>query len=105
MGNVTTSSANNITSPNGNSLALFVDGVTGVVKVKDVMGNIQPLSDYIFAVVGVVRDTYALMIADGTPVVDTIYTVLIDENKSYVRSTYFWKTNGQREWIASTPDN
>lgn len=46
MGKVTTSGQNNITSPNGNSLAVFVDGVTEVMKVKDVMGNIQPLSDF-----------------------------------------------------------
>jgi hypothetical protein len=47
MGNVTTSSQNNITSPNGNSLAVFVEGTTGVMKVKDVMGNIQPISDFV----------------------------------------------------------
>ena len=46
MSKVTTSSQNNITSPNGNSLAVFIDGVTEVMKVKDVMGNIQPLSDF-----------------------------------------------------------
>ena len=46
MGNVTRSQQNNITSPNGNSLAVFVEGTTGVMKVKDVMGNIQPLSDF-----------------------------------------------------------
>ena len=42
MGNVTRSQQNNITSPNGNSLAVFVEGTTGAMKVKDVMGNIQP---------------------------------------------------------------
>lgn len=47
MGKVTLSGQNNITSPNGNSLALFVDGATGIMKVKDIMGNIQPLSDFI----------------------------------------------------------
>ena len=47
MGNVTTSQQNNITSPNGNSLAVFVEGTTGVIKVKDIMGNIQPLSDFV----------------------------------------------------------
>jgi hypothetical protein len=46
MGKVTSSGQNNITSPNGNSLAVFVDGVTEVIKLKDVMGNIQPLSDF-----------------------------------------------------------
>jgi hypothetical protein len=53
----------------------------------------------------VVKSTYALMIADGTPSVDTIYSITNDENKSYVRSTYLWKSNGNREWIATTPDN
>jgi hypothetical protein len=51
------------------------------------------------------RSTYALMIADGTPTVNTIYTVTNDENKGYNRSTYLWKTDGNREWIASTTDN
>jgi hypothetical protein len=47
MGNVTKSQQNNITSPNGNSLAVFVDGITGIMKVKDIMGNIQPLTDFV----------------------------------------------------------
>jgi hypothetical protein len=47
MGNVTKSSANNIKSPEGNSLAIFVDGDDDVIKVKDVRGNVQDLSDYI----------------------------------------------------------
>ena len=47
MGNVTKSSANNIKSPDGNSLAIFVDGDDDVMKIKDVRGNVQDLSDYI----------------------------------------------------------
>lgn len=47
MGNVTTSKANNITSPNGNSLAVFVDGNDDELKLKDVRGNVQPFSDYL----------------------------------------------------------
>lgn len=47
MGNVTTSKANNITSPNGNSLAVFVDGNDNELKLKDVRGNVQPFSDYL----------------------------------------------------------
>lgn len=47
MGDVTKSKSNNIISPNGNSLAVFVDGETGVMKVKDVRGNVQNLADYI----------------------------------------------------------
>ncbi len=46
MGNVTTSKANNINSPNGNSLAVFVDGDDDIMKVKDVRGNVQDISDF-----------------------------------------------------------
>ncbi len=46
MGNVTKSSANNIKSPDGNSLAVFVDGDDDVMKVKDVRGNVQDISNY-----------------------------------------------------------
>lgn len=49
--------------------------------------------------------TYALMIAQGNPILPTMYSVENDENKSYERSTYLWKPNGNREWIATTPDN
>lgn len=47
MGNVTKSQPQNIMSPDGNSLAVFVDGVTSVLKLKDIQGNIEPLSNYI----------------------------------------------------------
>jgi hypothetical protein len=47
MGNVTRSQSQNIKSPDGNSLAVFVDGDDDVMKVKDVRGNVQDLSDYI----------------------------------------------------------
>ena len=59
MGNVTKSQQNNITSPNGNSLAVFVEGISGIMKVKDVMGNIQPLSDFIPTIV-VLSGNYGL---------------------------------------------
>lgn len=49
--------------------------------------------------------TYALMIAQGNPILPTVYSVENDENKSYERSTYLWKPNGNREWIATTQDN
>ena len=44
---VTKSNINNITSPDGNSLAVFVDGLTGVVLLKDVNGQTEPLSNYV----------------------------------------------------------
>ena len=49
--------------------------------------------------------TYALMVADGTPSITTIYEVVADENKGYSRSTYIWKPSGNREWVATTTDN
>ena len=51
------------------------------------------------------KATYALMIADEIPTVPTMYSITNDENKSYSRSTYLWKPDGNREWIATTPDN
>ena len=47
MGNLTVSQATNIRTPDGNSLAVFIDGVTGIMKLKDALGNVQPLSDFI----------------------------------------------------------
>ena len=47
MGLVTKSQKQNITSPSGNSLALFVDGDDGVMKIKDIRGNIQKITDYV----------------------------------------------------------
>ena len=47
MGSVTRSKANNIQSPNGNSLAVFIDGESGVMQVKDVLGNVQDITAYI----------------------------------------------------------
>lgn len=46
MGNVNKSQANNILSPNGNSLAIYVDSLTNELKVKDIVGNVQLLSDF-----------------------------------------------------------
>ena len=60
MGNVTNSSQNNITSPNGNSLAFFVEGTIGVMKVKDVLGNIQPYLTLLVVVVVVVVEVVHL---------------------------------------------
>jgi hypothetical protein len=44
---VTKSQVQNITSPNGNSLAVFVDGITGIITLKDVNGKTEPLSNYV----------------------------------------------------------
>lgn len=47
MGSVSKSNINNISSPNGNSLAVFVDGEDDELKLKDIYGNVQNLNDYI----------------------------------------------------------
>ena len=44
---VTSSQAQNITSPSGNSLAVFIDGVTGIMMLKDINGRTEPLSNYV----------------------------------------------------------
>jgi hypothetical protein len=71
--------------------------------------NLENLIDSLLLAEGsvkyVLRPTYASMIADGVPSRPTLYTVTNDENKAYIRSTYLWKPDGKREWIASTPDN
>ena len=47
MADLTSSQANNITSPDGNSLAVFVDGNDSQLKLKDVRGSVQPFCNYI----------------------------------------------------------
>ena len=46
---ITVSAPNNISSPNGNSLALYKDASTGVFYVKDINGQIEPLSENILS--------------------------------------------------------
>jgi hypothetical protein len=47
MGKVTKSQTNNITSPSGNALAIFIDAETDVMFIKDVNGNTEPISNYL----------------------------------------------------------
>jgi len=47
MGNLTKSKAGNVWSPNGNSLATFVNTSDNQLYFKDAVGNIQPLSDFV----------------------------------------------------------
>jgi hypothetical protein len=44
---LTTSLGRNIITVEGNGLAIFVDDTDSVLKLKDVDGNIQPVSDYV----------------------------------------------------------
>jgi hypothetical protein len=61
MGNLTTSNAQSIFSPEGNSLALFLDA-NNTMMLKDVRGRVAPLSDFIslssgFGYIGSFYDT------------------------------------------------
>jgi hypothetical protein len=44
---VTKSQPSNIQSPSGNSLAVFIDGVSGIMMLKDVNGQTEPISTYV----------------------------------------------------------
>jgi hypothetical protein len=44
---VTKSSQNNLTSPNGNSLAVFVDIADNTLKLKDINGNVEGFTTYL----------------------------------------------------------
>lgn len=50
-------------------------------------------------------NTYALMLAQSTPVKDTICRVLVDEDKSLNNTIYIWYASGERLWLASLQDN
>jgi hypothetical protein len=50
-------------------------------------------------------NTYADMIAAGTPLTTTIVRVLVDEDKGLENTEYRLYTDGVRMWIANTIDN
>lgn len=47
MATLTKSLTRNIKTVEGNPLALFIDDVDGIIKLKDVKGDVAPLSDYV----------------------------------------------------------
>jgi hypothetical protein len=47
MSSVYKSQASNVFSPQGNSLAVFVDGITNRLILKDALGNTEPITNYI----------------------------------------------------------
>jgi hypothetical protein len=89
----------------GNTLSKATLSAGTGIGIVNGNGSISISTTITQGIVYLLRSTYALMIADGTPTKNTIYTVTTDENKGYIRSTYLWKADGNREWIASTPDN
>jgi hypothetical protein len=71
MGNVTKSGKNNIVSPNGNALAIFVDGVDGILKLKDINGNIQKLTDFLSIPPTTINYGLFSQIENSTPITAT----------------------------------
>jgi hypothetical protein len=71
MGNVTKSQSQNIKSPEGNSLAVFVDGNDDVIKIKDVRGNVQKLTEYIPSIPPTVSYGLYAQLEDSIPVTAT----------------------------------
>jgi len=71
MGSVTKSQSQNIKSPEGNSLAVFVDGNDDVMKVKDVRGNVQKLTDYIPSIPPTISYGLYAQLEDSIPVTAT----------------------------------
>ena len=47
MTSVTKSASNNILSPNGNSLAVFINTETNQLTLKDINGKTEPISNYL----------------------------------------------------------
>ncbi len=75
MGNVTKSSANNIKSPDGNSLAVFVDGNDDVMKIKDVRGNVEDISNYTGS-----ESSYLYAYSDETQLLNIVKNIVTFNN-------------------------
>jgi hypothetical protein len=71
MGNVTKSQSQNIKSPEGNSLAVFVDGNDDIMKIKDVRGNVQKLTEYIPSIPPTISYGLYAQLEDSIPVTAT----------------------------------
>ncbi len=96
---VTKSNKSNITSPNGNSLALFVDINDDKLKMKDINGEVQPLDDFVSVSGG------TLQIEGGALINATLQNVTDAENNvsQLQLATNATKINGNLE-VASDLD-
>jgi hypothetical protein len=96
---VTKSNNTNITSPNGNSLAIFVDINDDKLKMKDINGQIQPLDDFVSGSDG------TLQIEGGVPLSASLQNVTdVSGNISQLQlATNATKINGNLE-VASDLD-
>jgi hypothetical protein len=96
---VTKSNKSNITSPNGNSLALFVDINDDKLKMKDINGEVQSLDDFVSVSGG------TLQIEGGALINGTLQNVTDAENNvsQLQLATNATKINGNLE-VASDLD-
>jgi hypothetical protein len=76
---VTKSGQNNLTSPDGNGLALFVDINDGGLKMKDINGNIENVSTYVF---NRPLDAGVLMMDNGLALSSTLALVQDQDNNN-----------------------
>lgn len=74
MTHLTRSLPQNITSPDGNSLALYIDEPSGRMYLKDINGVIQPLSDYISAILPIILPSGAFYSTQAQPSVPNTET-------------------------------
>ena len=83
---VTKSNKNNIKSPLGNSLALFVDYNDNQLKLKDIRGNVQGITDYVTGI-----PSGVLQLENGVPL-DSTYRAVQDQNGN--NSPLYMSLNG-----------
>ena len=83
---VTKSNQNNIKSPLGNSLALFVDYNDNQLKLKDIRGNVQGITDYVTGI-----PSGVLQLENGVPL-DSTYRAVQDQNGN--NSPLYMSLNG-----------
>ena len=95
---VTKSQRGNIFSPEGNSLAVYVDDGTGVLSLKDINGVVQPITDFLPSVA-----TGVLQLENGVPM-DTTLRKVSDQNNttSPLLLSTRWSTNRGNDGLYGT---
>jgi hypothetical protein len=78
---VTKSSQNNLTSPNGNSLAVFVDISDSTLKLKDINGNVEGFTAYLPPTPPTPLATGVLQLQGGVALSSTL-TAVTDQNNN-----------------------
>jgi hypothetical protein len=73
---VTKSNQNNLTSPNGNSLAVFVDINDNALKLKDINGGVEPITNYTGS------SSVGLLQLQGGVAISSTLTSVTDQNNT-----------------------